>query len=73
MFQAAYKSSRNKILLYHLARNYDSYYKNKKTDLLYYEKYLATYDSANNNYQEYSKYMVSELQKIFHFEIDSLE
>lgn len=46
-YQAAYKSSRDKIILYHLARNYDLYYQDKTTALEYYERYLKSEDTAN--------------------------
>lgn len=72
-YQAAYKTSKNKKLLYHLARNYDAYYKNKKTALRYYKKYLAANDTENIEFKEYSSYRVSELKKIVHFDIDTLE
>lgn len=57
-YQSAYKSSYNKILLYHLARNYDTYYKDKNTAIDY--------------YKDYSKHRISELKKVIHFEIDTL-
>jgi tetratricopeptide (TPR) repeat protein len=72
-YQTSYKSSKDKILLYHLARNYDMYYKNTKTAILYYERYLATNDSANIQFKDYSKYRVSELKTVMHFNIDTLE
>jgi tetratricopeptide (TPR) repeat protein len=67
-YQLAYKSSRNKILLYRLARVYDKFYKDKKTALQYYEKYLAMNDIENINFKEYSRNRVSELKEIIHFE-----
>ena len=72
-YQAAYKSSKNKILLYHLARNYDSYYEDKETALRYYERYLALNDTGNIEFKDYSKHRISELRGIIHFELDSLE
>jgi len=71
-YQAAYKSSKNKILLYHLARNYDSYYKNKKTALHYYEKYLALNDTGNIELKGYAKHRITELKKLEHFNHDTL-
>ena len=44
-YKAAYHYSNEGILLYHLARNYDIYYKDKSTALLYYEKYLQSEDT----------------------------
>ncbi len=72
-FQAAYKSTKDQILLYHLARNYDAYYKNKKTALRYYQRYLEANDTANAAFSDYSEHRITELQKIIHFDLDSLE
>jgi len=72
-YQEAYRSSKNKILLYHLARNYEAYYSDKETALLYYEKYLAMNDSNNIEFKEYSKYKISELKETIHFKLDTLE
>ena len=72
-YQAAYRSSKNKILLYHLARNYEAYYSDKATALLYYEKYLAINDTNNIEFMEYSKYKISELKETIHFKLDTLE
>ena len=71
-YQTAYKTSKKKILLYHLARNYDKYYKSKKTALLYYEKYLATNDSNNMNCMNYTKSRISELKEDIYFDLDTL-
>ena len=72
-YQAAYRSSKNKILLYHLARNYDLYYEDKKTALNYYKKYLALNDSDNLEFMDYSKHRINELKNVMHFNIDSIE
>jgi tetratricopeptide (TPR) repeat protein len=71
-YQAAYRSSKNKILLYHLARNYDLYYEDKKTALKYYELYLATNDTGNAKFNDYSKHRISEIKGIIHFDLDTL-
>lgn len=71
-YQAAYKSTRDQILLYHLARNYDAYYKDKNTALAYYEKYLKESDSAEFEYRDYSEHRISELKRVQHFDLDSL-
>jgi tetratricopeptide (TPR) repeat protein len=71
-YQAAYKSSRNQILLYHLARNYDTYYQDKSTALEYYERYLSSEDTANQLYQNYSKHRIEELKVGKHFELDTV-
>lgn len=72
-YQAAYKSSENKILLYHLARNYDAYYENKQTALQYYERYVAANDTDNIKFKDYSNYRISELKQILHFDIDTVD
>lgn len=72
-YQAAYKSSRDKKLLFHLARNYDTYYSEKKTALLYYEKFLAENDTGNVQLRDYSEHRISELKNIIHFDLDTLQ
>jgi len=71
-YKIAYKSTKNKILLYHLARNYDLFYKDKSIAIKYYEKYLASNDSANDNYFDYTKYRIQELKMQKHFNLDTL-
>jgi tetratricopeptide (TPR) repeat protein len=44
-YRAAYNYSKEGILLYHLARNYDVYYKDKATALAYYRRYLESDDT----------------------------
>lgn len=44
-YRAAYNYSKDGILLYHLARNYDVYYKDKSMALEYYQKYLESDDT----------------------------
>jgi tetratricopeptide (TPR) repeat protein len=53
-YRAAYNYSRDGILLYHLARNYDVYYKDKATALAYYKKYLQSDDTIRLS-KEYAK------------------
>jgi tetratricopeptide (TPR) repeat protein len=45
-YHQAHNSSRKGILLYHLAHNYDVYYKNKSKALEYYKKYLNSEDTT---------------------------
>ena len=71
-YQTAYKSSKENILLYHLARNYDLYYKDKKTAIEYYNLYLETKDSENVVYLNYSEHRISELKQAIHFGLDTL-
>ncbi len=67
-YKVAYSESKDKVLLYHLARNYDSYYKDKKVALSYYEKYLQEKDTANEYLMNYSKHRIQELKNAAHFE-----
>jgi len=67
-YKVAYSESKNKILLYHLARNYDSYYKDKKVALTYYERYLQEKDTANEYLMNYSMHRIQELKNAAHFE-----
>ncbi len=73
MYKEAYRISEDKILLYHLARNYDAYYGDKKTALLYYQTYLKSNDTANRDIMDYSGKRISELKEVIHFSIDTLE
>jgi tetratricopeptide (TPR) repeat protein len=59
-YHAAYNYSKEGILLYHLARNYDVYYKDKETARLYYSRYLSSDDTVKVA-QEYSRYRVEAL------------
>lgn len=70
-YKIAYKETKDKVLLYHLARNYDVLYKDKKVALSYYEKYLEEKDTANEYLMNYSKYRIQELKAGVHFEADS--
>lgn len=71
-YKIAYKKSRDRTLLYHLARNYDVFYKDKSTALDYYTRYLEEEDTINRHYQDYSRYRIQELKVAKHFEIDTL-
>lgn len=53
-YQAAYEKSKTKILLYHLARNYDIYFKDKSSAVAYYKRYLASDDTIKVA-REYAK------------------
>lgn len=44
-YRAAYNYSKDGIMLYHLARNYDTFYKDKSLALEYYKKYLESEDT----------------------------
>lgn len=59
-YRAAYNYSKEGILLYHLARNYDVYYKDKATALTYYQKYLES-DDTTRLAKEYAKKRVQDM------------
>jgi tetratricopeptide (TPR) repeat protein len=59
-YHAAYEKSKSKILLYHLARNYDVYYKDKSTAMAYYRQYLASNDTIRIA-KEYSRHRLNTL------------
>ena len=51
--------------IFHLARNCDLYYKDKKIALRYYQEYLNTRD---NKYKEYAQQRIPQLKEIIHFQ-----
>jgi tetratricopeptide (TPR) repeat protein len=59
-YKAAYESSKSDILLYHLARNYDVYYKDKSQAIAYYKRYLNSDDTIKIA-REYTRYRLDEL------------
>lgn len=71
-FKKAYAHSENEQLLYHMARAYDTYYKDKKPAIRYYQKYLAKHDTTHEELARYAKQRVNRLKQIRHFQIDSL-
>jgi tetratricopeptide (TPR) repeat protein len=60
---AAYQQSKADILLYHLARNYDVYYKDKKQAQIYYRKYLDSDDTLRMA-KKYSAYRLEILSDV---------
>jgi tetratricopeptide (TPR) repeat protein len=60
-YHAAYEKSKSKILLYHLARNYDVYYKDKATAIVYYKQYLASDDTIKIA-RQYSRHRLDRLK-----------
>jgi tetratricopeptide (TPR) repeat protein len=54
-YKAAYETSKADILLYHLARNYDVYYKDPRQAQVYYKKYLDSDDTIKLA-KQYSQY-----------------
>lgn len=71
-YKLAYQYSKNKILLYHLARNYYVYYKDKTVAMKYYQKYLNENDTNNAPFINYSEYRLSEIKMKKHFDLDTL-
>jgi len=61
-YRAAYNYSKDGILLYHLARNYDIYYKDKTLALEYYEKYLESDDTIRLA-REYARKRMQDMGK----------
>lgn len=72
-YQTAYSYAKNKALLYHLARNYDSYYADKRTALNYYQMYLRQNDTGNKELMDYSEYRIDELRELLHFDLDTID
>lgn len=72
-YQTAYNYSENKVLLFHLAKNYDYYYADKQTALTYYELYLAQNDTGNKELINYSKFRINKLKESIHFSLDSID
>jgi len=60
-YKAAYEESKSGILLYHLARNYEVFYKDKAKALEYYKRYLESEDTVKVA-REYSRQRVNELE-----------
>jgi tetratricopeptide (TPR) repeat protein len=59
-YKAAYESSKSDILLYHLARNYDVYYKDKAQAISYYKRYLNSDDTIKIA-KEYTRLRLDQL------------
>jgi tetratricopeptide (TPR) repeat protein len=59
-YKAAYESTKSDILLYHLARNYDEYYKDKAQALAYYKRYLKSDDTIKVA-KEFSRQRVEQI------------
>ena len=69
-YQEAYKYNKQDILLYKLARNYDTYYEDKRTAIRYYQKFLDQ-STTDNPFATYSTQRISELSEYLHV-IDTL-
>lgn len=59
-YKAAYETSKADILLYHLARNYDEYYKDKTQAIQYYKRYLNSDDTIKVA-KEFVRYRLDQL------------
>lgn len=66
-YQSAYDYEPSNALLYHLARNYDVYYKDKSIALDYYQRYLSLQDTGNLDYMDYSRQRATALREMLHF------
>jgi tetratricopeptide (TPR) repeat protein len=60
-YKAAYETSKKDILLYHLGRNYDVYYKDKTTAISYFKRYLDSDDTIKVA-REYTRSRLNELE-----------
>ena len=60
-YKAAYETSKKDILLYHLGRNYDVYYKDKSTAIAYFKRYLDSDDTIKLA-KEYTRSRLNELE-----------
>ena len=60
-YKAAYEESKSGILLYHLARNYEVFYKDKAQAIEYYRRYLESDDTIKLA-REYSRQRLNELE-----------
>jgi tetratricopeptide (TPR) repeat protein len=71
-YQEAYQYNRQDILLYKLARNYDTYYEDKRTAIRYYQKFLDQSNANTDNpYATYANQRINELSEYLHV-IDTL-
>ena len=61
-YRDAYNHSEKGILLYHLARNYDTYYKDKEVAFKYYERYLESDDTVRKA-KEYARKRLQDMGK----------
>lgn len=60
-YKAAYDESKVDILLYHIARNYDVFYKDKQQAITYYKRYLNSEDTIKVA-RDYTRYRLEELE-----------
>jgi tetratricopeptide (TPR) repeat protein len=60
-YKAAYENSKKDILLYHLGRSYDVYYKDKSQAIAYFKRYLNSDDTIKVA-KEYTRSRLNELE-----------
>lgn len=63
-YEKAYSYDPKQEYLFHIGHNYDLYYKDKKTALRYYEKYL---ESGDTKYKTYTADRIEKLKELIHF------
>lgn len=66
-YKEAYYFSKDKVLLYKIAKNYDLAYKDKKPALRYYKKYIKLNDTNNKEFVKYSKRRIVSIKEELHF------
>ncbi len=66
-YQAAYRLTKQAVILYYLARDYDEAYRDKSQALEYYLRFIEEAGSDYFEYREYSAERISEIKKIQHF------
>ncbi len=71
-YKKSYQYSGKDIILYHIARNYDKNFNDKKAAKKYYKRYLALNDTVNKGIMEYSILRLTKINEDLHFE-DKLE
>ncbi len=65
-YRRGYEITQNPVLLFHLGRMYDYFYKDKKPALSHYEKYINS-GQKNRIYTTYSNQRIEELREHLHF------
>lgn len=63
-YQKSYEYEPAKEVLFHLARNHDLYYKDKRMAMRFYEQY---YNSGHEKYRKYADERITQLKEIIHF------
>lgn len=66
-YREGFEVTNDNELLFHLARNYDLFYKDKKPALKHYKAYLESTNSESSMYTEYARKRLPVLREIIHF------